>query len=576
MIRKLGPIAVVFVLSLALNAQQQTPTRSRAQRSTTSPTAQQQQNPETPPQTTPPTTAPDQQRPQREEREQPRPEQQRPSEAAGMGGTAANANLHWDMTEHPPVQTHHTITVRGKTLRYTATAGRLPIKDATGKIDAEMFFVAYTLDGADPATRPVTFSYNGGPGSASIWLHMGALGPRTVELQPEGWMPAAPYRLHDNQDTPLDATDIVMIDAIGTGYSRPADMEQARKFWSLRGDIEAFGEFIRMYISRYERWQSPLYLLGESYGTTRSAGIAGYLADKGINFNGICLLSMVLNFESLEDARTNDVPFPLILPSYTMIAAYHHKLPQNLMGDLNKTRQDAVNFAMTDYWNALNKGDALTDQERQAMVQKVAEYTGLPANVVNMANMRIDVRTFTSWLLADQRLKVGRLDGRYTSPAPDGALEPGFSDPASNHTQGPFTMVFNNYIRNELDYKVDMPYYTSAQELGTFSWSWANVPTRGGGGGGFEMGYADVATALRSAMIKDPYLKVLVMEGNYDLATPFLAAQYTMDHLDITSNLQKNISFTYYDSGHMVYLDQKSHDKMHNDYVKFVEENLPK
>ena len=574
MLRKLGITAAVLIVSLALSAQEQNPTRSRAQRSNQTPTpATQAQSPETPPQTNPPSATPEQQRPQRPEQEQERPSAQQ-AEQRGGGPGSATAGLHFDMTERAPVQTHHTITVRGKTLHYTATAGRLPIKDATGKIDAEMFFVAYTLDGADPARRPVTFSYNGGPGSASIWLHMGALGPRTVVLQPQGWMPAAPYRLQDNQDTPLDATDIVMIDAIGTGYSRPADMEQARKFWSLRGDIESFGEFIRMYISRYERWQSPLYLLGESYGTTRSAGIAGYLADKGINFNGICLLSMVLNFESLETARINDVPYPLILPSYTMIAAYHHKLAQNLMGDLNKTRQDAVNFAMGDYWNALNKGDALTEQERQAMVQKVAQYTGLPANVVNMANMRIDVRTFDSWLLADERKRVGRLDGRYTSDSPDGAMEPGFGDPTSNHTQGPFTMVFNNYIRNELNYKIDMPYYTSARELGTFSWSWANPQP--GFGGGFEMGYADVATALRSAMIKDPYLKVLVMEGYYDLATPFLAAQYTMDHLDITPDLRKNLSYTYYESGHMVYLDSKAHDKMHNDYVKFVDDNLPK
>ncbi len=566
------PLAILALTAVCF-AQQSTPPRQRVQRTDQPPTAQTQaQNPETPPQAPPPSPEQASQRPSPE-----RPEQQRPMQAEerGAAGASGATNYRWDMTEHPPVQTHHTINARGKTLRYTATAGRLPIKDATGKINAEMFFVAYTLDGADPAKRPVTFSYNGGPGSASIWLHMGALGPRTVVLQPEGWMPAAPYRLQDNQDTPLDATDIVMIDAIGTGYSRPADMTEARHFWGLRGDIEAFGEFIRMYISRYERWSSPLYLLGESYGTTRSAGIAGYLADHGINFNGICLLSMVLNFESLEFARTNDVPYPLILPSYTMIAAYHHKLPQNLMADLNKTRDEVSNWAMTDYSSALNKGDSLTPQERQATVAKLAQYTGLPENVVNMANMRIDVRTFTSWLLADQRKRVGRLDGRYTSDAPDGPMESGFQDPTSNHTQGPFTMVFNNYIRNELNYKIDMPYYTSARELGTFTWNWAE-PQQGPGGGGFQMGYADVATALRSAMVKDPFLKVLVMEGYYDLATPFLAAQYTMNHLDLTPDLRKNFSYTYYDSGHMVYLDQKAHDKFHNDYVQFVEQNLPK
>ena len=310
------PLAASLAIILATGAVAQQPESPRERARNPNPSSEQTTS-EAPLQTpTPQTPSREPQTPEAQHREATAAAS---SEAEHAGGGAA-ANYHWDMKEVAPVQTHHQITVNGRTLRYTATAGRLPIKDPTGKIDAEMFFVAYTLDGADPATRPVTFSYNGGPGSASIWLHMGALGPRTVVLEPEGWLPQAPYRLHDNAYTPLDATDIVMIDAIGTGYSRPADMQQAHKFWGLQGDIESFGEFIRMYISRYERWSSPLYLLGESYGTTRSAGVAGYLADKGINFNGICLLSMVLNFESLEFAPINDVPYPLILPTMTMIA----------------------------------------------------------------------------------------------------------------------------------------------------------------------------------------------------------------------------------------------------------------
>ncbi|HZP22443.1 MAG TPA: peptidase S10 [Terriglobales bacterium] len=564
----LAALAVILTCSVA--AQQ--PESPREQAHNPKPSTQQKPT-EAPPESQPP-QAPNREREQQEQ--QHREPSAASSSEAERSAQAAAANYHWDMAETTPVQSHHQITVNGRTLHYTATAGRLPIKDPTGKIDAEMFFVAYTLDGTDPARRPLTFSYNGGPGSASIWLHMGALGPRTVVLQPEGWMPEAPYRLHDNPDTPLDVTDIVMIDAIGTGYSRPADMEQAHKFWGLQGDIESFGEFIRMYVSRYERWSSPLYLLGESYGTTRSAGVAGYLADRGINFNGICLLSMVLNFESLEFAPINDVPYPLILPTMAMIAGYHHKLPPNLEQDMNRTRQQVSDFAMNQYWQALNKGDALTAEERANLADKVSEYTGLPKNVVQMANMRIDVRTFMQWLLADQQKVVGRLDGRYTSPAPKGALENERFDPTSAAIQGPFTAVFNDYIRRDLNYKVDMPYYTSAGMLGpgVFKWKWEN-PQRNLPGGDFEMGYADVASALRSAMIKNPYLRILVMEGDYDMATPFLAAQYTMDHLNVTPDVHKNISYAYYASGHMVYLDSKAHDKMHKDYADFVNSAMP-
>jgi carboxypeptidase C (cathepsin A) len=562
-------LALVLACSLAAFAQQQNPPAQPAKPTPPRPA-------QAPGAEHPEATAQQQAQPKPEPAPPARPAERREEAPAAAGGRGAGAGqaFHFDMTEHPPVVTHHQIAIDGRPLKYTATAGRLPIRDMEGGIRAEMFFVAYTLDGADRARRPITFSYNGGPGSASIWLHMGALGPRIVAMEPEGWMPQSPYRLVDNANTPLGKTDIVMVDAVGTGYSRPADQEAARHYWSLRGDIEAFGEFIRSYISRYERWSSPLYLLGESYGTTRSAGLAGYLFNRGINFNGICLLSTVLNFETLEFSPENDVPYPLILPSYTMIAAYHHKLAPPLMQNLDKTRQDAVDFAMGDYWAALNKGDALTAEQRAAMVDKVAMYTGLPRNIVDLANMRIDVRTFTRWLLADQKLLVGRLDGRYKGPDPQPGLNPSsFTDPTSSATQGPFTMVFNDYVRNELGYKVDMPYYTSAQESGVFTWSFAEPAS---GRGGFNVGYPETSGSLREAITQDPYLKVLVMEGYYDLATPFLGVNYTMDHLDLLPQYRKNISYRQYDSGHMVYLDQKAHAKMTKDYEDFIDQTLPK
>jgi carboxypeptidase C (cathepsin A) len=558
-------IAFVLLVCCYTIGQQSNPPRPRVEK--------------TPPATTPPTQTPTEQPPQTQEpriARTPQTEQtpaqatpqRTPEPSEGAEGQQLRP-MHFEMAEVPPVITHHSMRVGGRELRYTATTGRMPIKDAEGKIDAEMFYVAYTLDGSDPGTRPLTFSFNGGPGSASIWLHMGAMGPRKVVLQPQGWMPAAPYRLEDNPNTPLDKTDIVMVDAIGTGWSRPADTAAARRFWNMRGDIESFGEFIRMYLTRNERWSSPLYLFGESYGTTRAAGIAGYLADRGISFNGIVLLSTVLSFETLEFAKTNDVPYPLILPTFTWIAGFHHKLPSDLQADVAKASQEARDWALGEYWAALNKGDAMSPQEHANVVDKLSRYTGLSKEIIEWANLRIDVRTFTHYLLADQKLHVGRLDGRYTGLDPNGFMDTPFYDPTSSQTGPPFTSVFNDYIRRELNYKTDMPYWTSAQQSGNFRWSWTGVE-------GFGGGYPDTATALRQAIVKDQFLRVLVMEGHYDLATPFAAVDYTMDHLDLTPQYHKNISYAQYESGHMVYLDSQSHAKMKQDFVNFIDATTQK
>jgi carboxypeptidase C (cathepsin A) len=490
-----------------------------------------------------------------------KPAETNKSAEAGKSEEATDKEEHFDVSEVPPVVTHHQITVGDRILNYTATAGRLPLKRADGKIEAEMFFVAYTLDGADASKRPLTFAFNGGPGSASIWLHMGALGPKRVVLQSNGFMPAAPYRTEDNPDTLLDRSDIVMVDAMATGYSRAATAELTKKFLGVKGDIEAFGEFIRLYLSRYERWSSPLFLLGESYGTTRAAGLSGYLADHGIAFNGVTLLSMAVDFQTLEWNGSNDQPYYLLVPSFAMIAAYHHKLPADLTSDLAKTREEVVHWSVNDYALALGKGDSMTPDEHRKIVEQLARYTGLRPDVIEAHNLRIDVPTFMHELLLDQKLVVGRLDGRFASPNPGER----FFDPASAALLPPYTSAFYNYLRTELSYKVDMPYRVFAYDEPVFQkWDWGNA----------EEGFPSTSGNLRAAIIKNPYMKVLVMEGYYDLATPFAAANWTIDHLNLEAKYRQNISYATFNAGHMVYIDRAEHDKMKKDLVEFMEKSL--
>ena len=478
---------------------------------------------------------------------------------------AADKEEHYDVAEVPPLVTHHQTTLNGKTLSYTATAGRLPLKRGDGKTEAEMFFVAYTLDGQEAGKRPLTFSFNGGPGSASVWLHMGALGPKRVVLQTNGFMPAAPYRLEDNPNTLLDRSDIVMVDAMSTGYSRAATAELTKKFLGVKGDVQAFGEFIRFYISRYDRWSSPLFLLGESYGTTRAAGIAGYLTDHGIAFNGVTLLSMAVDFQTLEWNKSNDLPYFLLVPTFNMIAGYHHKLSADLTQDMAKTRDEVVRWSNNDYALALGKGDVMTAEERRKIVEQLSRYIGLRPEVIEAHNLRIDVPTFTKELLLDRQLITGRLDGRFSSPNPGG--DERYYDPTGAAILPPYTSAFNNYLRTELNYKSDMPYRVFAYDQPGFqNWDWGNA----------EQGFPSTAGGLRSAMIKNPYMKILVMEGYYDLATPFAAANWTMDHLNLDAQYRQNVSYATYNSGHMVYIDRAEHDKMKKDLVGFIEKCLPK
>ena len=469
-----------------------------------------------------------------------------------------------DAPEEKPVITHHQIAVGGKTLRYTATVGMMPIKnEQTNKVEAHMFYVAYTLDNP-PSGRPLTFAFNGGPGSSSVWLHMGAIGPKRVKMLPEGGMPAPPFQVEDNQYTWLDATDLVFIDPVGTGYSRALTPELGKKFWSLQGDIASVGEFIRMYLTRSQRWTSPLFLAGESYGTTRAAGLSGYLIDRGIPLNGITLISSVLHFETLGFARGNDLPYIAYLPTYAMTAQYHKKLPPDVQAmDGAKLLAEVLQWANTGYTEALQKGDRLSADERRAVIERLARYTGLSPAIIDEHDLRIDQQTFGRELLRDRKLVVGRLDSRFVGPSSPGD-GPFANDPSEAAIRPPFTTVFNEYVRSELDYKTDLIYYILGGGIGA-QWDM---------GTGARGGFPETADALRRAFVKNPYMRVLVAEGWYDNATPINGIEYTLSHMGLDAPMRNNISTAQYPAGHMVYIQATSLAKMKKDVVDMMQQAL--
>jgi len=501
-----------------------------------------------------------------------------------------------DLEPPPPVVTEHTLTLPdGKSLRYKAIAGYLVLRDTVaeqnraqdqgddeaepepaaepkknekpvdptkGKAKAQVFFVAYVAeDAGDPANRPLTFTFNGGPGSASIWLHLGGIGPRRVQLSDAGEALPPPSKLVDNESTWLPKTDLVFIDPVGTGYSRPAPGQDAKQFWGYKEDIESVGDFIRLFITKYGRWASPKFIAGESYGTTRAAGLSDYLEGRyGLYLNGIVLISSVLNFQAIDFSSGNDQPYPLFLPSYASAAWYHKKLSPDLeqlpLADLlSKVEQ----FAENDYQRALSRGDRLAPEEKSKVASELARFTGLTQQRFLQLSLREPDNLFFSDLLWDQNRSLGRFDSRFTGIRSYPGTDKEDSDPSDEAVDAPFTSAFYTYARQDLKYESDLPYERVAE---VHPWLFARNK------------YLNVAEDLKKAMNRNRYLKVMVCCGYYDLATPYFAAESVVHNMNLDPAIRNNIQLSFYGCGHMVYLETASRKKLRTDFEQFVDSAL--
>jgi len=471
------------------------------------------------------------------------------------------------------VTRHHQATIGGVTVRYSSTTGRMVLRqekrdpaDAQATWEgarprAEVFFVAYTREGAgEPAGRPVTFSFNGGPGSSSVWLHLGLLGPRRVRLQDDGMAVAPPYALVENHASLLDASDLVFIDPVGTGFSRAVTGEKPKDFYGFDGDVESVGDFIRLWISRYGRWSSPKYLIGESYGTTRAAALAGYLMERhALYLNGLMLVSSVLDFSTVRFEVGNDLPPLLFVPTYAAAAHYHGALDAELQArTLDELLAEVERWTLERYGPALLRGDALPPDEAERLALELARYTGLDADYVRRSRLRIDIHRFTKQLLRHRGRTVGRIDARYTGVDRDDAGATPEFDPSMGATTGAYGAAVNDYLRRELGFESDLP-YDVIQGLYAH-WDY----------GRFQNRFVNVAETLRRAIATHPFLRVFVASGVYDLATPHFATRYTLDHLGLPPELRANLEEVRYPAGHMMYVDIAVLQQLKDDLARFV------
>ncbi len=463
--------------------------------------------------------------------------------------------------------TKHQMQLGGRTIHYTATAGNLLLKDPQDKPNGSIFYVAYTEDGVPANTRPVTFFYNGGPGSATVWLHMGSFGPvRVVTASPEA-TPPPPFEYKPNEYSLLDKTDLVFIDAPLTGFSRAVGKGTAKDFAGTDQDIHAFEQFITRYVTVNQRWNSPKFLFGESYGTTRSAGLVAALENDGLEFNGVVLLSSILNYAVRSPGY--DTEAVSYFPSFAAIAFQHGKVKPGVT--LPEWVEQARQFAGGPYLTALQQGDRLPPAQFNAIAEKVAAFTGVPLEYVKDSKLRISATRFRKELLRDQERTMGRYDARFEGWDTDAAGEAPSYDPSSTGITGVFVGAFHDYLQRDLNYMSQEPYYLQGPGINQ-NWDFKHRPSGGQGYGRGEQVLPDVAIDLSDAMRKNPHLKVFSANGWFDLATPFFGTEYDLDHMMLPGALKKNVEFGYYPAGHMVYLNVEALKQMHADMERFYGE----
>ena len=460
-----------------------------------------------------------------------------------------------------PVVTRHEARIGDRTLRYEATVESVLVDTEAGENRGEIFSIAYTLLGeVDPAERPVTFVFNGGPGSSSVWLHMGSLGPRRVLMSAEGETLPPPGAIQDNPDSWLDLTDLVFIDPVGTGFSRPVGEGEQAEFSGVEQDARSVAEFIRIYLTRNDRWLSPKFLAGESYGTTRAAALTGVLLDEhNIALNGVFLISTILDFSTARFSPGNNLPYALFLPTYTATAWFHEALPPDLLErDLEDLLDEVREWARTDYLLALAQGSRLTEPDAERIARRLARYTGLDAEYLRRTNLRVHIQRFTKELLRDERRTVGRLDSRYAGIDRDAAGERPDRDPSFSAILGPYTAAIQDYMSRELGVQRDERYHILNWRIGPWEWNYE----------GGSNSFVNVAETLRASLTRNPHMLVHVSSGYYDLATPFFAAEYTIDQMLLEPELRDNVMFDYYRSGHMMYARDADNAKLKRDAAR--------